>query len=493
VIWILILALVLRLVAINQSLWLDEAVQVWASSSFSIRDLLTKYMPGDFNPPLYHLLLHFWIKIFGTSEVGVRLLSLFVGLGSIWLFCLVGRRLFPKPSLIIRIIRLNELGILALLLATSPLHIYYSQENRMYMLACFAVLLAVWRFLVFLENPSWKNSFYFGFSLAIMGLSHFMTLLTIPIFLFWGIREIGVIRESKLSKLTRLLRMGTAFGLLLVAYLVYLPLFLKQLQTGLMVKSQFPIWGKTVGSFTLKSATLLPVKFIIGRIGVANKLIYGVIAGGLVVVYWLAPLIPLARYVLARCGLKFKETFVLSLLLIPPVLGFLISFWVPVFSYFRFLYVLPFFYLFVILGFKNLGKLGRLGTFGLIMVNLVCSGVYLLNPKFHRENWRGMVGWLHQKNEDNLPVLILNQVVKPFEYYDQARSNLCPIANYNQIGQCIDVSIHRYRVFLVSYALPIFDPEDKIREELRRRGYEPKIGESFRGVGIEEWRSKSLN
>ena len=471
----MVLALVLRLMAINQSLWLDEAVQVWASSSFSIRELLVKYMPGDFNPPLYHILLHFWVKIFGTSELGVRSLSLVLSLGSILIFVLLLKQLRVASY---------ELRVLTLLLVTSPLHIYYSQENRMYMLACFAVLLAVWRFLVFLENPSWKNSLYFGLSLVIMGFSHFMTLLMIPVFLLWGIRGIRAIRGSKLPRLTRLLRMGVAFGLLTVAYLVYLPLFLKQLQTGLAVKSQFPVWGKTVGSFTLKSAALLPVKFIIGRISISDKLVYGLIAGALVGIYFLIPLVLLARCVLAGCGFRFREKFVFSLVLVPSILGFLISFWVPVFSYFRFLYLLPLFYILVALGFRSLGKLGKLGILGLVGVNLICSGVYLLNPKFHRENWRGMVNWLHQENKSNLPVLILGQVAQPFKYYDRNQSNLIVV---DPGGNRFNVLIHENKIFLISYALPIFDPEDKIRQELRMMNYELKRGESFRGVGVEIW------
>ncbi len=440
---ILLLGLILRLISINQSFWLDEAVQVWASSSFSVQDLLTKYMPGDFNPPLYHLLLHFWIKLFGTSEIGTRSLSLVLATGSVWLIWKIGR-----------MIDNSKLGATsALLLATSPLHIYYSQENRMYMLACFTVLLSFWRFLTYLKKTNRQNGFFLGFGLFIMGFSHFLTLFTLPIFL------IILIKNKKPL---------WPFLILLLGYLVYSPLFLKQFETGLGLKSEFPVWSQTVGSFSLKSAALLPVKFIIGRISINNKIIYGLLSMVLVGFYW---------------GLAIKSFFskkrhlLISLLLfMPPALGFLISFWIPVFSYFRFLYVLPFFYLVI-------AKVEREGLIALLLlINLICSGVYLFNPEFHRENWRGMVDWLYRENKSQAPVLILNQVAKPFEYYDQGKSNLVFVLPFKERASS--------KIFLVSYGLPIFDPKDKIRSSLEKLGYKIVEGESFRGVGVERWQNE---
>ena len=52
---ILLLGLILRLVLINQSLWLDEAAQVIESA----RPFSEQFdIAGDFQPPLFHLLLH---------------------------------------------------------------------------------------------------------------------------------------------------------------------------------------------------------------------------------------------------------------------------------------------------------------------------------------------------------------------------------------------------------------------------------------------------
>jgi uncharacterized membrane protein len=70
---ILLVALVLRLINLNQPLWLDEAVQaVTAQKSLFY---IFEEIKGDFHPPLYHALMHFWARVFGTSEVSLILPS----------------------------------------------------------------------------------------------------------------------------------------------------------------------------------------------------------------------------------------------------------------------------------------------------------------------------------------------------------------------------------------------------------------------------------
>ena len=81
---ILLLALILRLISLNQSLWLDEAIEWWAVKSFGLKELLTGYMAGDFNPPGHHLLMWFWVRVFGDSEVALRMPSVLFGVGIVW-------------------------------------------------------------------------------------------------------------------------------------------------------------------------------------------------------------------------------------------------------------------------------------------------------------------------------------------------------------------------------------------------------------------------
>jgi 4-amino-4-deoxy-L-arabinose transferase-like glycosyltransferase len=122
VLWVLILvALGLRLVQLTfQPLWWDEGWSLYFASA-NIGTLLER-TAVDIHPPLYYLLLHLWIGLFGSSVVAVRLLSVLIGVATVPLIYLAGRWL------------MGEWGglVAAFLLAISPFHIYYSQEVRMY-------------------------------------------------------------------------------------------------------------------------------------------------------------------------------------------------------------------------------------------------------------------------------------------------------------------------------------------------------------------------
>jgi uncharacterized membrane protein len=75
------------------------------------------------HPPLYYVILHYWINLFGDTEFSTRFLSVIFGLFSIFMIYKVGTLLFNK-----------NVGMLSsLLLALSVFHIQYSQEVRMYL------------------------------------------------------------------------------------------------------------------------------------------------------------------------------------------------------------------------------------------------------------------------------------------------------------------------------------------------------------------------
>ena len=104
----------------TQSIWFDEAYSV-GLSSLSVPQIV-QAAAADVQPPLYYLLLHYWMMAFGTSESAVRLLSVLFGVLAIPMIYVVGRQLFNK-----------EVGLVAaLILALSSFNIYYSQETWMY-------------------------------------------------------------------------------------------------------------------------------------------------------------------------------------------------------------------------------------------------------------------------------------------------------------------------------------------------------------------------
>jgi mannosyltransferase len=119
---IILLAFSLRLWGLGaESAWIDEAYSI-ALAKHSILEIL-KGTAADQHPPLYYLLLHYWLH-FGSSVVYARALSLIVGMIHIGQTLRFGRKLAGDWL---------ALGT-GLLLAISPMHVWYSQEARMYIL-----------------------------------------------------------------------------------------------------------------------------------------------------------------------------------------------------------------------------------------------------------------------------------------------------------------------------------------------------------------------
>ena len=138
--WLLaitLLAVLLRVLRLDfQPLWWDEGYSLYFATQ-PLADMLAQ-TAQDIHPPLYYALLHGWIGLFGASPVAVRLLSVTIGVLTVPLAYAVGRFLGGS--------RVGLLG--ALLLAVNPLHIFYSQEVRMYglvaLLGLLSTMCALW-------------------------------------------------------------------------------------------------------------------------------------------------------------------------------------------------------------------------------------------------------------------------------------------------------------------------------------------------------------
>jgi len=124
---ILLLGSALRLTNLTyHSLWFDEAISIrWARSSLTRIIEVGMALVEDRLPPLYYLLLKWWVDWAGLSEFSVRYLSVIFGVLLIPIIYVLGRRLGNRA-----------VGLLAALLtALNPFLIWYSQEARMYSLA----------------------------------------------------------------------------------------------------------------------------------------------------------------------------------------------------------------------------------------------------------------------------------------------------------------------------------------------------------------------
>ena len=115
-----------------QSLWYDETVSAYLASK-SIPQLIA-HTARDIHPPGYYLLLHLWSRLVGDSEFALAFFSLAFGLLLIPLTYALARRLAGRTGALWS----------ALLVATSPYNLWYSQEVRMYTLGAVLGLMTLW-------------------------------------------------------------------------------------------------------------------------------------------------------------------------------------------------------------------------------------------------------------------------------------------------------------------------------------------------------------
>ncbi len=140
---ILLLAAILRFYRLSgQSLWADEGNSVALARRSFVE--IAQRTAFDIHPPFYYWLLKIWISVFGDSEIGLRSLSVVLGILLVFLIGVLGTRLFS-----------SRVGLMAAFIAAlSPFQVYYSQEARMYMLLTVLGSLTVLVTLIILKDYS---------------------------------------------------------------------------------------------------------------------------------------------------------------------------------------------------------------------------------------------------------------------------------------------------------------------------------------------------
>ncbi|MBI4973937.1 hypothetical protein HZC27_04980 [Candidatus Roizmanbacteria bacterium] len=126
-----------------QSIWRDEAFSYLLAKQniLQILSLTAK----DFNPPLYYLLLHVWMGMFGSSEIAMRTLSFFFFLGTLYVVGMFLMDIFEFS--------IGEILLFLLLFVLNPLLHYYAFEARMYSLFAFLITLSFY----FLAKKSYRK------------------------------------------------------------------------------------------------------------------------------------------------------------------------------------------------------------------------------------------------------------------------------------------------------------------------------------------------
>lgn len=148
----------------TQSIRLDESQQIWISTK-SVSTIVS-FVATDVHVPLYAILLHFWMQLFGSSIIAARVPSLLFFLATLPVLYITYKEAANEKIA----------GIATIAFASSPFLLWYSSEARMYTMFTFATALNMLYFLRFVESGGQKGKLGYVLS-EILGLySHYFFL-----------------------------------------------------------------------------------------------------------------------------------------------------------------------------------------------------------------------------------------------------------------------------------------------------------------------------
>lgn len=316
------------LFGLNQSLWLDEAIGANVVKNLSVLDIITKFSPVDFHPPLYYIVLKLWTSFFGFSEISLRLPSV--------IFALITAYFIYKISK-------NYWAVFLFLF--NPLIVYYSQEARMYLMVTSFLLIAYY---ALVNRRLWLfNIFTFLSFFTFYGSIFFI----LPLYLYLYFKKQFNWRYL----------IGFFLALVLL-----LPILRSQIVLSQQAKLLLPNWFSILGPVNLKNLLLIPIKFTSGRISFYPKIIYYLVSG-----LWAVWVFAIFR----------RRPIYLYFFITPLLLGVVFSIFTPMLQYFRFIYLIPI--LCLALAESRFRLIALLGF-------TIFSAVYIFNPQFHREDWQSL-------------------------------------------------------------------------------------------------------
>jgi mannosyltransferase len=426
---VMALALGLRLYRLgHENFWFDEFWQV-KIASHSVGDIIVNYLnygpsagPGESDQaPLSYLITHFFLAS-KDNEWHARLPSAIFGTLGVLAIFLVGRELFSYRVALLA----------AILLAFSPLHLWYSQEARWY--AQWSSITTFSYILLLHACKSGRAASWVSYGL--------LTLLNIYTFIYALFvvvaQAITAWWLQRLSKGRRMLLVKFALGHLLIACAAAPVLW--RIFTNLNVSTGTP-----------RAATLmeLPYTFFAYTAGFtvgptlrqlhALPGVFSLVADYPSIVVFFAVFLPVFALGIHRVTLDPPASaLLLPWLFAPPILAFLIGVLSNVTYQVRYTFAsLPAFVLILALGALSLKP--RIVRAGVIALILLCAGYsvanFYWNPRYDREDVRAAVAYINARPLEASLIISLGQIEAVVKYYG-------PNLNIIEMERC-DVEVDR--------------------------------------------------
>lgn len=431
----------------NPGLWHDEGISVYIASK-SLREIL-KETGGTDHPPLYFILLHFWIGLAGKSEFSLRFFSVFWGVISVALLYPLGVRIF----------RPGGARIAMLLLAFSPFFIRYAQEVRGYTLWVALCMLSCY----FLGRGWRENSLRLWTAYAISTLSalytHFFSVFALASQIGYVMIRRILRADGRLFPWPRL-ALGLSIFFIALGFSPWVPHLLNQIkfnatywQGTLNLSKALKEWfyafavGETLSGPWADFGTLLFLAFVL--LGIATAFL---------------------RYKNQRHRF-FSLFYPASITLISASLLFLFTLNHPKYHPRYLLPTLPLALLLLSGGIAKAYRFSSLFILALLWTDLLSLRNYYFNPALSRDDFRTVVEYINQNAQPGDGVILVGGHFLPvFEYYNRMALPVYPfppgllprvdkpITSWEASMLLNEVAFRHRRIWLVLWQEELADP-----------------------------------
>lgn len=177
---ILIISILLRLLNLDKAggLWYDEATIYSIASQNGIFKMLDADSHRFLLFPLYYIIYHFWINIFGNSDFIIRLMPVFFDTLATICAYFAGKQLGTN----LNSKNVHQTGLMYMLLyGINSSFIYYAQEAKFYSLTFFIINLIILFWLKFIKDRSDKALWILTFLNFILILAYTSQILLVII------------------------------------------------------------------------------------------------------------------------------------------------------------------------------------------------------------------------------------------------------------------------------------------------------------------------
>lgn len=452
----------------SKSLWFDETYSVLVAS-LPVGRLLAVTAANDAHPPLYYLMLHAWLGLFGDGEGAVRSLSVVISAPIVLLTWLFGRRLVGSaPAL-----------VAAAFVAVAPSQVAAGQEARMYGLLSLAALASWWT--LWTAVAEGKQKAWWGYTLvtATLLFAHYYGFFVIAsqgVYLLW--------RRTRAHLWWRWLTAGLGVVILL---LPWIPALLQQIASGRAWPTYRPPISVPLLFDTFASLTVgRPVFEVAGDGSLPRWLVWG-----------LAAIVCAAAAAGYRSLRRERDAAALLVCagLVPVILSFAVSYGIHVFAPRYTLFVVPPLALLVSAGLAANGPFRRwiwpaavIGLIVMVVMNTFALARFYRQPRLDVFDWRRVSRALAASAQPDDAIVFLPGFARvPVNYYfrgPQLRLALTPDGtdvvgpDAIRMSGVVNVLARHRRVWIVTVP-PIPPSVDGLVTAMRQLSYGVKSAQAI--------------